>query len=54
MGFWLGIINKIWGGILRAVTWLTQDTPRLFSAKRKTNVEHEAIVQQWRYNNRRW
>jgi hypothetical protein len=48
------IIKKIWGGILHAVFWLTQDSPRLHDAKHKTNVEHEAIVQQWRFNNRRW
>jgi hypothetical protein len=50
MGFWLRIIKKIWNGILNVISWLTQYSPRLNSAKRKTNVEREATEQHWRYN----
>lgn len=50
MDFWLNIIETIWNVILYAIAWVTQDSTRLNKAKRKTNPEHEAIVQQTRYH----
>jgi hypothetical protein len=47
-------LKKVWHGLLNAIAWVTRESPRLHDAKHKTNVEHEVIVQQWRFNNRRW
>jgi len=44
----MGILKKLWNLILNVLAWLTQDSTRLHKAKRKTNVEHEAIAQQMR------
>ncbi len=48
MGFWLTIAKKMWNGILDVIAWVTQDSPRLNKAKRKTDPEREASLQRMR------